>query len=340
MTHISPKQVTAVTVTYGDRRHLLEPVLRAVISEGVSNIIVVNNGARWDLVGLLNKLNTKIIDIVDMGENTGSAKGFAAGLSHSISCGAKYVWILDDDNRPKEGSLQILLSEYELLNEHYNSDSLAVLSYRPVQQIVLSSGGPLSRVNPRKSSFHGFHIFDVPYKLWRRTFWSTKTKRKFLPKVVQLDAAPYGGLLLSRSIIEKIGFPRTDFVLYEDDTEYTYRITNNGGKIFVITGSVVDDIEVAWNGMQRFNNSFSALLHGSGDFKAYYNMRNCTFLDVHCRPRNYVMFLINKFVYTTILLVVSRATGAQSRCTLLLQAISDGERCIMGEKYGIFLEEK
>lgn len=68
-----------------------------------------------------------------MGKNTGSATGFSAGIEYAINSGSKYLWLLDDDNKPECGSLQQLLTQYIKLCESTPEENLAVLSYRPAQ---------------------------------------------------------------------------------------------------------------------------------------------------------------------------------------------------------------
>ena len=54
---------------------------------------------------------------------------------------------------------------------------------------------------------------------------------------------PYGGLFFHRSIIDIIGLPDTNYFLYGDDFDFSYRITKKGGKIFLVTQSVIEDLE-------------------------------------------------------------------------------------------------
>ena len=321
---INPGQVTVVTVTYGERQHLLEPVLRAALAQQVRKIIVVNNGASWDINALAIGIGPNAIEVLDMGTNTGSARGCSAGIAQAMEAGAELIWLLDDDNKPTNSALSVLLAEYVRLREKRAADQLAVLAFRPEQQTTLAMGGAQNRINPRRSSFHGFHILDVPYKLWRRTPWGKRRIKEALPRTLNLDVAPYGGLLFHRLLIDKIGLPRADFVLYGDDTEFTYRITRSGGQIVLVTGAMLEDLEPSWNAKQRFGNSFSALLCGSGDFRAYYSMRNCTFFDAHCLPHNRYMFWINRQIYMMIISLFSLIKGQDERHRLLVQAVNDG----------------
>lgn len=328
----TPKDVTVVTVTYGNRRHYLELLIRAVYTEGVSNIVIVDNGSEWDTNKIKKYYKENFITIIKMDKNTGSAIGFSTGMEYAINSGAQYLWMLDDDNKPKPGSLSVLFLKYFELLENTTEEYLAVLSYRPAQQAIISSGGNLNRINPRNSGFHGFHIFDIPNKLSRRLPFKIPKTRIPIPEVLPINTAPYGGLLLNSRLIKRIGLPRKDFVIYADDTEYTYRITLSSGKIYVVMSSEIEDMESSWNATQRFKNPFSALLCGAGDFKAYYNMRNSTYLDEYIQPKNNFLFFINKLIFIIILRIFSIKHKKHERYKLLHEAVKDGHNKVLGLK--------
>ena len=48
------------------------------------------------------------------------------------------------------------------------------------------------------------------------------------------------GYLVSREIVDKIGFPDQNFYMYHDDTEYSQRIINHGFAIVKVRDSVID----------------------------------------------------------------------------------------------------
>lgn len=317
--------IFAVTVTYGQRRNLLEQMLTATLTEGVRDIVIVDNGAGWDVGELVSQYPDARLHIVPMGSNHGSAAGFATGISAAVQVGAEMIWLLDDDNRPLPGALRTLLEAYDVLLAHGGDrQDTAVLAFRPEHQADVAMGVPQARINPRLSSFLGFHVLDIPYKLWRRTPWGRPQPRHGLPATVKLDFAPYSGLLLHREAIEAIGLPRTDFVLYADDSEWSYRITRRGGRIMLVTAAKCEDIESSWNIKRRFGTSFSGLLCGAGDFRAYYGTRNATYLFTHCLPGNRTWRTFNRSIYMLLLWYLAWIKGRRRRYRLLNQAVRDG----------------
>jgi GT2 family glycosyltransferase len=327
---ISQGGIYAITVTYGHRASLLECVLTALVKQNVTRIVVVANGIEWDIEKLIRSLPTDRIEIVRLSINQGSAVGFTAGIKHACKLGAEFIWLLDDDNQPCDGALSALMTAYAHLNVEFAKPDLAALAYRPDHQAEVAAGVAISRVNTRPSSFLGFHVFDTPYKLWRRAPWRHSRTRDTLPALVQLNAACYGGLLFHRAVVEKHGFPRADFVLYGDDTEFTYRITSAGGAIRLVTSARLIDLETSWNTKGRFSNSFKGWLNGVGDIRAFYGVRNGTYFSHYYRANNRFMFAINRGIYSLALWLYAQITGRDARYRLLRGAIKDGLAARLG----------
>ena len=98
----------AVTVTYGNRFHLLKQVIDSALAEGISKVIVVDNNSvtqsREKLKEYEKGLNGKI-KVLYLDDNYGSAGGFKRGLEEAYNhkeC--EYILVLDDDNLLEEGS--------------------------------------------------------------------------------------------------------------------------------------------------------------------------------------------------------------------------------------------
>jgi len=325
---MSGNVVILVTVTYGDRKHLLRQVLDAVRDMDIAKVVVVDNGAAWSVKADLTAAYHDFVDVVEMGGNTGSAKGFATGIQRAMDLGAGYIWLLDDDNRPADGCLAVLLQTYAQEREIISADRLAVLAFRPEHQADVAAGVPPSRINARANSFCGFHVLDVPYKLWRRTPWGRP--RGPAPARVRLDVAPYSGLLLGREVVQAIGVPDARFVLYADDTEYTWRITARGGRIMLVTAARIEDLESSWNVKARFGNSFAGWLRGSGESRAWYGMRNQAWFDTHRRCKSHMACWLNRQIYMGLLGLAAWRSRTGARYALLRRAIAAGRAGELG----------
>lgn len=318
-------ETIVVIVTYGDRRALLRQVLDALPAQGVDRVVVVDNGARWPVKDDLTAAYGDFLDVVEMGANTGSAKGFATGIQRALDIGAEYVWLLDDDNRSRGDTLGLLREVYTSAVLSTPRDRLAVVASRAQFNVDVDMGVASHRINPSANSFRRFHVRDIPYKLWRRMPLGRPRVRGALPATICLDVAPYSGLLYHRDLISVIGLPNADFVLYGDDLEFTYRITQNGGKILLVTAARLDDLEFSWwNVKTRFRNSFTGILKGEGDFRAFYSMRNEAYFDAICLKRSVWVFRVNRTIYMSVLFVFANVLNRKERFRLLREAVNDG----------------
>jgi len=323
-TTIRPENVTCVTVTYGDRRALLHQVLDELLRQWVGKVVVVDNGSYWAVKHELEAAYGTFVDVVTMGRNTGSAGGYAAGIRHALKLGAEYLWLLDDDNLPKQGCLATLLAAYGRLRADNPADKLAVLAFRPEHQADVAAGVPLHRINPRRNAFYRFHLLDLPYKVLRRTSWIRHYRQRDLPAIVNLDVAPYSGLLLHRMAIEQMGLPREDFVLYADDLEYSHRLVRAGGLIALVTAAPLEDLESSWNVRSASRSTFNVLLTQGSDFQAYYGMRNSAYFNAHCRSHGRLTFLLNRLIFLNALAVCACLWGRKERYRLIMEAVRDG----------------
>lgn len=316
--------IITVIVTYGDRRNLLKQVLNELKSQDTGRVVLVNNGVTWPLKEELVTEHGDWIDVVEMDHNSGSAVGFAMGIQRAIDLGADFIWLLDDDNRPHIDTLQKLMDAYMTATIKIPFNLLAVVAFRPEHQSDVATGVPLRHINSLPNSFHGFHVKDIPYKIWRRTPWGRPKVRDRLPEIVPMNTVPYSGMLFRRELIDTIGVPNAEFVLYADDLEFTYRITKRGGRTLLVTAAMLDDLESSWNIKAKFSNGFSAQLNGIGDFRAYYSMRNSTFMDFNITKKNWIEFKLNLYIYLFILLFFAILLKRMARYRLLKNAVNDG----------------
>lgn len=320
----SRPDITVVTVTYGSRRKLLLEMISAVAEQGVHHIIVVDNGSAWNVRELESYTLDVRISVVTLGLNLGSAAGFSAGMERALTHSPTLVWLLDDDNKPGDGCLDALLKAYNDEGTPAQCTPFAALAYRPEHQPIVATAIAIHKINPRRSSFLGFHVLDLPHKLWRRFGPARSQVRIKLPEKIRMDYAPYSGLLIHSNHISSIGFPRKDFILYADDSEWSYRITKAGGRIQLVPSARLEDMESSWNVEQGHSTSIVSLLRGNGEFRAYYGTRNAAYFFQHVMPGSPFIKALNRSTYIAMLWMTSIAFGARPRYKLVRQAVSDG----------------
>jgi GT2 family glycosyltransferase len=331
--------VCAVIVTYGNRFHLVRRVIEAVLQNGVKKVVVVDNGMLPECSACLDALmgdSGAVINVVSLPENRGSAGGYKAGLEYAIRCTVcEYIWFLDDDNVPDDGALAALLEQYQELGKTFSRDALALLSLREDREYLrdIANGAHVADVFPRHSSFMGFHLCDVPRKLIRRIHIRRNDEMPSAGQVVaRIPYGPYGGLFFHRSVVSCIGYPDERFFVYADDTEFTYRITRNGGALYLVASSLIRDAEPRWNKRSKGNTSFSRLLLADDGFRVYYAMRNRVYFDLHSWAENHGWYQMNKWIYLSILGLLAILFARLERFALVRRAVREGERGDLGYK--------
>lgn len=319
---------TVVTVTYGERWPHLMQVIPAVFQQGwIERLIVVDNASAYDLTAKIRGFFPQYLDrikVLPQQENLGSAGGFSIGLRAAYEWGAELIYLIDDDNLPEDHAISILYQYWTTLQEE---KPLALLSFRYQNLPSLQKaayGQEVRYFHDKPNSFLGFSLNNALQRRQRRSFPNAIQGHELIP-VVNILQAPYGGLFLPRNTITQIGFPNEQFYLYADDTEYSYRIIQQGGKILMLTASRLKDLETSWwSDGKSLNKKWSVPLLEEGGFKAYYSTRNLSwFLWKNLSP-NRALFLLNGFIYLSYLLLMAIVSKRMKAYGIILQAVKDG----------------
>ena len=335
-TILDRSSVYVVTVTYGNRFHFLKQVIDACINEGVGKIIVVdNNSESGEKLKESEKVLKDKLKVIYLPNNTGSAGGFKVGLeevSNDKSC--QLVLLLDDDNVLCSGSIKKALYLWNYFNEINDFFALSFSRYAWVNDLCTVKLG-LPKMRDDNNSFCGFNI--------NRAFrvFSKKYSKKILQKketlylVTKAKVAPYGGLFFHKNVISKIGFPNEDFFLYQDDFDYTYRITENGGAIYFCSDINIEDVDCS-----RVKIMHDMFNENSNEVAIYYAIRNNVFWGKKFIT-NYLVYGFNMVVWMIYFFVVLYLKNInrvafhiyKKRVALLLKAIYDGYKANLGKTY-------
>ncbi len=323
-----PNQITMVTVTYGSRCSLLTKVVDHAVAQGVGKIIVVDNGAEWDVAAWANNNIFRQIDVVTLQNNKGSAEGFSVGIERAVNLGSDFILLMDDDNILDKFCIINLMRCYQKMLCVADLNKIAICALRHSTKIRLYAKKAISRPN----TFLSFHFYDLPGKIASRLRPRNGGRLAPLPNddIVALDMAPYGGLLFHSSVIQLIGLPKQEFVLYGDDGEFTYRLAQHGGFLGCCTKASVTDIDDSWNANKEHQSSFAIWLKGKNEFRIYYFARNQAWIDSHLLKRSNLIYLTNKYFYITIMTFLACFWGRTNRLRLLLRSIREGEHGTLG----------
>jgi GT2 family glycosyltransferase len=321
--------VSVATVTYGDRWSLLVRILDYIEADPkIDRVIVVDNGAHIPIAALVQRACFRKAIVVGNPRNLGSAAGFKLGLETLLSYDPEWIWLLDDDNLPDSIALDEILHSAAALDPAERGRT-AFVAFRPEHQGAVAAGEDVRRCFPPHSSFCGFHVADIPYKIWRGMLPRRPLASREIPARVALPYAPYGGLFFHRKLLETIGTPNKDLVLYADDTEFTSRIVRSGGRLWLLTGAPIIELEPSWS-TKHAGSSFEAWLTGSADFRIFYRARNRAYFDCKVWSRNRMIYRLNRLTYLLILRVVALRHRRIDRYDLFRRATTLGETGRLG----------
>ena len=319
-------KVCVVTVTYGDRRRFLEQVIKRALSFGqVVKIVVVNNASAYEIPGS----NDKVV-VLNNTENKGSAGGYKQGISYAndnVAC--DFIWLLDDDNLPELACLDNLLLEWDTINGADNKKALFCFRDDRAAHVKIAQGEDTGRYYLVENNFLGFHFGRIFYNQYHKIADRFKKNGSY-KEHVGMPYVPYGGLLLHKKLVAEIGFPDERFFLYVDDSEYSYRITQNGGTIWLIPSSKIMDIDKS-QGINYKKRMFHSQLLDQWNFRTYYHVRNRIYFYSSVAIKNNFVFKINKVLYLAFLQIISVLSSKKSAYHKLVIAVNDGLKGNLGK---------
>ena len=326
---LTPERTCAVTVTYGDRFALLEQVLTALLQANIGHLIVVDNASetasQQALYNFVAQHTHGNLTVLTMPHNLGSAGGYKAGIEAALEADYDFVWLLDDDNVPADDAFIHLQDAYAELSPQYTKFALCALRDDRANLKAWAQG--MRTAITRPSSVLGFHLLDIPAKLLARFQKKTPCKRCPLP------FAPYGGTLLPRSVVDTIGTPDPRFYLYSDDYEYTYRITQQGGHIFLVPTSHIIDVDTSWHVRKQKTRALQQLFVTASDERIFYATRNALYWTKHVRQGNPIWYASNLLLVRLGIAVEAFLAGDMKRWRLLERAMKEGARGNLGKTF-------
>jgi GT2 family glycosyltransferase len=321
-----------VTVTYGERMPLLAETLRGAVAAGASAAVVAGNGinqAYADALAALAQDFPVPLILVTLPENRGSASGFAAALRAAVAqtlC--PFLWLLDDDNLPAPDALAALrAAATEIAADGSENGALVSLREDRPNYRKAAATGDMAGAFPPRGHVMGFDWRRAPRQFVRRLAGGRPAlpASPESPATLAIPWAPYGGLFLHRRVLEAIGYPDEALRLYGDDTEFTNRIVRSGGRLLLVPGSRIADIEPSWtegDAPQRFY--VARLLAGRSPRRLYLSVRNDVFFTSRYWCDSRVRLFLNAAGFVALTLSTGLLTGRLAPALLVWRALCDG----------------
>ncbi len=208
--------IATVTVTY-NRKDLLLKNIEAIMSQNcnIDCIIIVDNHSTDNTKeAVLNTFPNGNIKYIYLDENTGGAGGFYTGCKYAFENNYDWVVLMDDDGKPQNAdTIKNLLKEVEKKGLTSN-DSIMLNS------LVLSDNKKLS-----------FGLFNMNESI-------EDIKPRVKENIIRDKINPFNGTLISRKLMESIGFPNKDFFVICDEQDYYYRALNAEAYVATVFNSL------------------------------------------------------------------------------------------------------
>lgn len=327
--------VAVVTVTYGRRgsyiRALLAGLARGTVRPAAC--IVVDNGSHENLDKICAEAHvTMCLHVLHLGDNAGSAAGFAAGIQMACEKEYEHIWLLDDDNVPEPAALSELLEQLQIEGKQSARTCLAGLRLDRVKYLKAAAGERTMAFSP-PDSFMGFSLTSRLCTTWTGVRGLRGIDNTV--KVRPIDVAIFGGLMLPASAVRAVGLPDDRYFLYFDDREYTTRLTRSGFPIKLVPRARIKDLENSWSTTDGVKVPwvFSSM---ASNFKVYYMVRNGVHYDRSFVVRHSAVYLLNAVAYISAATAIALIKGVgptslAQRLRLIGRAFRDGWQGKLGK---------
>lgn len=266
----SQSHVTAVVVTF-NRSGTLALCLEALRCQTrrPDTVLIVDNASVDDTAEVIASAVARDgflkVEVLALKENTGGAGGFDAGMRRALELNCDWVWTMDDDVAPDANCLEILL-DHTGVSECVHPQRFKVDGSPQAWEPVVSVATGTSTFLDNLSFSNGKEV----------TF---------------TNVACFEGALVSRRIIELVGFPDPSFFVVGDDT------------VFGLKASVHTNVAIARDAHMRRLLPITSF----APWKVYYLTRNafmvrsqaCAYLAVTPTRVQRIVFVLNLVLETS-----------------------------------------
>lgn len=209
--------VAAVIVTYNRKSELcknLKMVYKQTIS--LDRVIVVDNCSSDGTENYLKEqgyFSIPNFEYVKTEENIGGAGGFYTGIQQAFKEGADFMILMDDDGRPCDNQTFEILVQYAQKQSEVNVAEGKLF----INSLVVCGERLTSKIGQMNT------ISEVEVVATNG--------------IIEGAAHPFNGTLISRKMVEAIGYPNKDFFIKGDEVDYKQRAFDANGYVATLVNS-------------------------------------------------------------------------------------------------------
>ncbi|MGI3100869.1 glycosyltransferase [Companilactobacillus alimentarius] len=283
--------VCAIVVTY-NRKELLEKCITRIENQEykVKHLLVFNNNSDDGTNDLLKRVKMKYSNVIvyNSKSNLGGAGGFSEAVKRAyMETKDDYFWIMDDDTMPERESLRSFVSTSQNLKNNF--------------------GLLCSKVLWKDGSTVNAPIID-------RRRW----QNRIVYNVIGIERATFVSILIKRQVVEKIGIPAADMVIWGDDAEYTTRISHSYPAYLDLNSVAYHDTPLNTTNLNIFNDNVNRLE------RYFYGYRNAISIARMYSNSGKVIKIILKDNYEILKIIFSKSNNKFKRIRTILKGIIIG----------------
>ena len=224
--------------------------------------------------------------------NIGGAGGFYTGTKAAYEAGADYIVLMDDDGRAAdEHTFENLLRETERL--HAENPKIFVNSLvRQGELLSFKMGSKYTVAEALAAAKDG---------------------------ILDGEANPFNGTLVSRELVAEIGYPNPDFFIKGDEVNYKQRSFDAGAKVVTVVDS--DYIHPRPETNERTVLGRKVPFFVEAPWKEYYAARNFTWMY---KQNGWYKAIAFELIFVKLLAILSMKCKKAATVKMLAKGVKDG----------------
>lgn len=316
-----------IVVTYGsfDRLAGLKKTISSAFDAGAVKVYLIDNGCDYDLKAEISQLFDGRVEYQRYAKNQGSLKGFKSGIMLALNDEFlqpdDYILILDDD---------------VMLDNHFLPSFCEIKkSLIDVNKYVWSlyRVGRDKTVDARSDRNKNYYLNNVAGFSAFRRFSRVYTNRS--DEFGRPYFIPWAGTFIKKSVLAKVKLPKSQYFVYEDDTEFSLNIRDAHYEILRSYNLKLNESSQSWFENDGNQESGYKLFYEkkTNPGRFLYKVRNSVYLGKNRLITNRTIFYMNIVIFLLsgyIRYGVFRKRSL-SRLKMLCVAVHDGLAGKLGE---------
>lgn len=297
--------ICAVIVTY-NRKNLLGKNIEILLNQTkkLDCIIIVDNcstDGTFDYLSEKGWINSPRFKYIKTKSNIGGAGGFYTGIKYAYENKFNWIVLMDDDGR--------MANEYTLENLYTSANYLynqGIGEKKLFVNALVQEGDLLS--------FKMGNKYTVEEAL-------AVAKND----LIENEANPFNGTMISRELVEAIGLPNKDFFIKGDEVDYKQRTFDVNG--FVVTVTNARYIHPRPETYEKIVLGKKVPFFVEAPWKEYYAARNFTYMY---KRKGWIKAIAFELIFVKILAILTMKCKKIDTLKMLFKGVKDGWNSELG----------